>query len=59
MRPGLQLSLEERLLASHHVLLAHGLAVAAIRSVAQKPPQVGWAPVGIAMMPATQSRCRC
>ncbi|TWU29319.1 GH1 family beta-glucosidase [Bythopirellula polymerisocia] len=53
--PGLRLSLEERLLASHNVLLAHGLAVAEIRSVARTTPQVGWAPVGIAMMPASQS----
>ncbi len=53
--PGLTLPLQERLLACHHVLLAHGQAVQTIRAVAKKQPFVGWAPVGVAAMPASES----
>ncbi len=53
--PGLAFPLPERLLACHHVLLAHGMAVAEIRSAARQTAQVGWAPVGVAMMPASES----
>lgn len=53
--PGLKLSLEETLLASHHALLAHGKAVRTIRARAKKTPYVGWAPVGIAFYPASES----
>ena len=44
--PGLKLGLHEVLLATHHALLAHGLAVKSIRARAKKKPLVGWAPVG-------------
>lgn len=50
--PGLQLSLSDRLLASHHVMMAHGRAVQTIREVTQQPCYVGWAPVGVAAVPA-------
>ncbi len=53
--PGLQLGLEEVLLGGHHVLLAHGLAVQVIRAKAKRPSFVGWAPVGLAGIPASQS----
>ena len=53
--PGLALSLADRLLASHHVLLAHGRAVETIRACSQQPARVGWAPVGVAAIPATSS----
>ncbi len=44
--PGLKLGLHEVLLATHHALLAHGLAVQSIRAHAKKKSLVGWAPVG-------------
>ncbi len=53
--PGLELSLPDRLLACHHVLLAHGRAVETIRETAKLPPLVGWAPVGVAAMPESCS----
>ncbi len=53
--PGLKLGLEEVLLAAHHVLLAHGESVQVIRARAKTKPSVGWAPVGSAYTPATDS----
>lgn len=53
--PGLKLGLTEALLASHHVLLAHGLSTQTIRARAKQPALVGWAPVGSAYTPATDS----
>lgn len=53
--PGLVLSLADRLLASHHVMLAHGRAVQTIREFTKQPARVGWAPVGVAAVPATTS----
>lgn len=49
--PGLKLALPEALRASHNVLLAHGKAVQVIRAGAKKPPQVGFAFVGVANYP--------
>jgi beta-glucosidase len=40
--PGLRLSNKEVLLAAHHVLLAHGRAVSAIRETAKTKPSIGW-----------------
>ena len=37
---------ERQRLATHHALLAHGMAVKSIRARAKKKPLVGWAPVG-------------
>lgn len=53
--PGLTLPLADRLLAAHHVLLSHGQAVEAIRAHAKQPPEIGWAPVGVAAVPASAS----
>jgi len=49
--PGLKLGAAECLLAGHHVLLAHGMAVQVLRAHARKPATVGWAPVGIVSLP--------
>ncbi len=53
--PGLKLGFKEVLLAAHHVLMAHGMAVQVIRATAKQPAQVGWAPVGSGYYPATDS----
>lgn len=53
--PGLKLSRAECLLAAHHVMLAHGLSVQVIRAHASRPSCVGWAPVGMAGVPASDS----
>ena len=53
--PGLKLRLEDQLLACHHSLLAHGLAVSAIREAASECPQVGWAPAAVVYVPASDS----
>ena len=53
--PGDQLAWREVLRAGHHVLLAHGRSVQAIRASAKKPPRVGFAPVATAVMPASAS----
>jgi beta-glucosidase len=51
--PGYRLSLPDRLLASHHALLAHGRSVQVIRARAKRPPTVGWAPCGRVEYPHT------
>jgi len=51
--PGLKLSLRQALQASHHTLLAHGKGVQAIRAASKAPCQVGFAPVGIVCVPAS------
>ncbi len=53
--PGIQYGFEEAIVAGHHALVAHGLAVQTIRSQAKTTPSVGWAPVGVAYYPATDS----
>jgi beta-glucosidase len=45
--------MDEVLLAAHHSLLAHGMAVQAIRAGAKSPPVVGGAPVGFPKIPHT------
>ena len=49
--PGLKLGAAECLQAGHHVLLAHGLAVQALRAHARRPATIGWAPVGVVSLP--------
>lgn len=49
--PGLKLTTRELLQASHHVLLAHGKGVRAIREVARKKPEIGWAVVAVVAVP--------
>ncbi len=51
--PGVKLSISDRLLASHHVLLAHGRGVIAIREAARRPVKVGWAVCSRADHPAS------
>ncbi len=53
--PGDKLQLHEVLLAGHHALMAHGRACQVIREHAKTPPKVGYAPVGVASYPATES----
>lgn len=53
--PGLKLGMHEVLLATHHVLLAHGMGVQTIRAHAKSKPVVGWAPVGSFYYPVTES----
>ena len=54
--PGDQLAFREVLRAGHHVLLAHGQAVQAMRAAAVSPIRIGYAPVGLISLPATNSR---
>jgi len=51
--PGDRFDLPEVLRATHHVLLAHGRAVQAIRAAARTPAQIGFAPVGFSSIPAS------
>ncbi len=50
--PGLRLGFDDLLLATHHVLLAHGRAVRSLRERARKRPFIGWAPAGNIATPA-------
>ena len=52
--PGDKLSFPQFLRAAHHNLLAHGQAVQVLRARCTGPVQVGIAPVGPVMMPASQ-----
>jgi len=54
--PGDQLALREVLRASHHVLLAHGRAVQAIRATSKQPCRIGYAPASYPKVPASDSR---
>ncbi|MEM1165321.1 MAG: GH1 family beta-glucosidase [Planctomycetota bacterium] len=53
--PGVAHDRDEVLLATHHALMAHGRAVQALRAGAKSPPTIGWAPVGITFIPASES----
>ena len=53
--PGDKLALREVVRATHHTLLAHGKGVQALRAHAKAALQIGWAPVGAARTPATES----
>jgi beta-glucosidase len=53
--PGWRLSPPELLTAMHHVLLAHGLAVSALREYGGKDLQIGLAQCGRIYIPATDS----
>ncbi len=52
--PGDKLRDDEVVLAQHNVLLAHGKAVQALRANAKQPLNIGYAPVGIISIPATE-----
>lgn len=51
--PGDRLGLAQVLRAGHHALVAHGKAVQAIRAASKRACQIGFAPVGRVMIPAT------
>jgi beta-glucosidase len=51
--PGDKLREEEVVLAHHNVMLAHGKAVQALRAHAKQALNIGYAPVGIISVPAT------
>ncbi len=53
--PGLKLGPQELRRAAHHVLLAHGRAVEVLRAGARRPPAIGFAPVGVVKIPATET----
>lgn len=53
--PGLKLTREESLLATHHLLMAHGKAVIALREHAKQEIRIGYAPTGGVAYPATSS----
>lgn len=53
--PGWQLDFPELLRITHHVLLAHGKAVKAIRDNAAGEVQIGAAPVGVVYYPASET----
>ncbi len=53
--PGDKLGMREVLRAGHHALLAHGRAAQVIRARAKTTPQVGYAPVGVIIAPASES----
>lgn len=55
LAPGDKLPLDRTLLAAHHTLLAHGLAVQTIRSQAKLSPVIGWAPTGDVPTPASET----
>jgi len=54
--PGMKYSMKEILKITHNVLLAHGKSVLAIRSGSKSPCQLGYAPVGSVMIPASESQ---
>lgn len=47
--------LPEMLRSAHNALLAHGRAVQVIRAFSKQKANVGWAPVGVSCIPATNS----
>ena len=53
--PGDRLRFSEVLRAGHHCLMAHGRAVQAIRAASAQPVRVGFAPVGLAKLPFSNS----
>ncbi len=53
--PGLRLDWPEVLRIGHHALLAHGRAVQVVRAFSRQPAQIGWAPAGLAHIPASES----
>ncbi|OHB59854.1 MAG: beta-glucosidase [Planctomycetes bacterium GWF2_42_9] len=54
--PGEKYNLKEVLRIGHNVLLAHGRAVQVIRENAKLTPNIGYAPVGVINMPASDSQ---
>ncbi|MEM9082032.1 MAG: family 1 glycosylhydrolase, partial [Planctomycetota bacterium] len=53
--PGIIRPRNDVVAATHHVLMAHGKAVQAIRSASKTTASIGWAPVGVTFIPETDS----
>lgn len=53
--PGLRLTTRETFLVAHHLLMAHGKAVQALRENAVRPVKIGYAPTGGVAYPYTDS----
>ncbi|MBV9864376.1 MAG: beta-glucosidase [Abitibacteriaceae bacterium] len=53
--PGVKLPFAEVLRAGHNSLLAHGKAVQTIRAHSKQPCEIGYAPVGVVKMPASDA----
>jgi beta-glucosidase len=53
--PGDKLATAEWLLAGHNLLRSHGMAAQAIRAASKGPCQVGYAPVGHGVVPASDA----
>ncbi|MEO0512616.1 MAG: GH1 family beta-glucosidase [Planctomycetota bacterium] len=53
--PGLKLPISDRVIIAHHVLKAHGEATRTIRERARTAPRIGWAPVGMVSIPASET----
>ena len=53
--PGDKLGQQELLWASHNALLAHGRSAQVLRSNITNGAQIGWAPVGVCSIPASDS----
>ena len=52
---GATIAFPERLVEIHNMLRAHGHAARAIRAHAKGTPRVGWAPVGVSYVPASDA----
>jgi beta-glucosidase len=53
--PGRSLRFPDVLLCIHHALMSHGAATQVIRARAKKAPLVGWAPVCVTKVPASNA----
>ncbi len=51
--PGLKCPVTDTFLMAHHVMMAHGKAVQAMRAAAKQPIQIGYAPTGSMAYPAS------
>ena len=54
--PGLKNPLHDGFLMAHHVMMAHGKAVQAMRAAAKRPIMIGYAPTSTVSAPASRSQ---
>jgi len=54
--PGLLNPLKDTFLMAHHVMMAHGKAVQAMRAAARQPVEIGYAPTGTMCYPKTDCK---
>ena len=54
--PGITVSNEEKFLMAHHVMMAHGKAVQAMRAAAKQTVQIGYAPTCGVIYPASEKQ---